>query len=684
MLKLSPCNSCCCRLSWFFIILSSSCSISASSRRVSNNPANPAFNGEALLGQQKPVSKTDEAPLPLWSPKRRKPPLVLRPAKKPPLLTTIDSAFAHSQSRRLAIASFTPEDLWDEESLNTSDRRQFSWRDVALRASLGLHIGFGTFEATSIEKQAAIDDAESMKERRWAMGVGESRRIYSNYRQDKFSSMKWSEGAHIRTQAHFAASGVRGDHDRNEDAFWWLETNGIAAMAVFDGHGGPDASDLAATEVLRWVPAFWMQWLRSNSDKLAQMASQVDPHPGLADFNSSIFWRDAMKKMFMSAQKKLGGVARTQGTTGSAVIVDRTSRQGVVAWVGDSQVLHARRDADGGWKIIWKSGVHHCENDVSWKHRLYDNKSWCDTSREKPYVCVGKTQFKNCIGVTRSLGDMNFLNDGAIMDTPEFHNLLLQEGDILLTASDGIWDVLDDDAVLSHLNEKQASTRRGNACKEDLDGLAHALTSDALIKWNRVKHNDDVSVVAWCMPGETQRSHTYVKVEDLVKKYIQFQEVIPEVRSITTGEASGDEHGNGSKSSMNNWLAQGGLGEYCRKIPRIGMARLLDYVQMNSTCGPVWMGENKTQETLTCKIEKRPATKDETAFGKCVIPLGSQCSKAYNNGGCQDGHRCSVFPRLLLHGRCAVREEKKLRDSSKGVTFYDSWEKAWDNDNDWE
>jgi serine/threonine protein phosphatase PrpC len=91
----------------------------------------------------------------------------------------------------------------------------------------------------------------------------------------------------------------------------------------------------------------------------------------------------------------------------------------------------------------------------------YDHKA-TDTTEKNRVKKAGGMFFKNRLGgslaITRSMGDFVFKKDGGfgLISEPHIQKVFIDLDDVfLLMASDGIWDVIDEEKAFSIVNEKK-------------------------------------------------------------------------------------------------------------------------------------------------------------------------------------------------------------------------------------
>eukprot|EP00930_Biecheleria_cincta_P095676 TRINITY_DN87619_c0_g1_i1.p1 TRINITY_DN87619_c0_g1~~TRINITY_DN87619_c0_g1_i1.p1 ORF type:complete len:600 (-),score=94.47 TRINITY_DN87619_c0_g1_i1:73-1872(-) len=488
-------------------------------------------------------------------------------------------------------------DIWTQSSYLPAPKRQLAFEDSRLWEAMSLSFQVSEFEVVSDERQKLMDHSDTMEEMRAHMGVGTVRSFMSHMTEE--------------AATRFAARSLRGEHASNEDALLWLETTRIAALAMLDGHGGSRVSDYASHAVLRAMPTLWLQQLQSGQDK-SQFAS---------------FWSSALKAHFADLQATLWEQNIEGGSTASVVVTDKNTGATVVAWLGDSRVMHARPREDDSWELRWISHEHVCTLDQSWNESCGTNEDVVCQKKEgsKPRACNGRS----CVGVTRALGDKPLFDLGLLVGSPEIHELNIQSDDVLLVASDGVWDMLHVDAVL-------------NALQQGVHDAAHYLTVKARALWAAHGHApDDISVVLW-----------HAQIEDPPAWD-------PFLARWRPGFPKYHLH-----ASSPQWLAKGGVGDWCQQLSSVSSPSLTGALKNlfspssarsskpESTCGFTEavnfdrFGQLPKLQQVGLQCFSRDSVHGRHpavgGYGVCAIPKWMPCGRLSLNPyyGCRPGTLC--------------------------------------------
>jgi serine/threonine protein phosphatase PrpC len=186
-----------------------------------------------------------------------------------------------------------------------------------------------------------------------------------------------------------------GRRESQEDMYAVIVTDEYVIAAVFDGHGGPEVAKHCC-EILK------------NDGKL----DFLDAHQGAID--------------------KLGiDIVDVQGTTATVVTINK--KEGLVYSenVGDSEA------------ILFKPGKPYIE--LTKSHNT--NKNVEDVTRIRnmggcvfPFRRNGSLYVMGSLNMTRSIGDTSLAP--YIIQDPHCFNAEMGHNDVLVVASDGLWDVM--------------------------------------------------------------------------------------------------------------------------------------------------------------------------------------------------------------------------------------------------
>jgi hypothetical protein len=247
--------------------------------------------------------------------------------------------------------------------------------------------------------------------------------------------------------------------------------------------------------------------------------------------------------------------------------------------------------------------IHNCSDCKDYEPRI------CDLTGGKPSTRYGPLRKK--VGVTRAFGDFDLQEHGVILgSTPSTEALTLQAGDLLILASDGLWDALHLDQVMREINQAPKNhIFTTNECQLNPARLSSELATLAKTSfWDTQGYQDDISVLAWCVPGHADESSAKSFLSD------------PQIAS--------------------DWLKGGGIGDRCQVInERVGLKRT-----QQSTCGHVNVNDLRSYDPkgIRLKCYNLDGSRPETnGFGTCALPRYRPCLRnKFVNGGCHQGLEC--------------------------------------------
>lgn len=261
---------------------------------------------------------------------------------------------------------------------------------------------------------------------------------------------------------------------------------GRSFVGVYDGHSGPDAAVAAAERLhlhLAAQPALWEEaWDAGGGDA----ASASPPLSGVTA---------ALVAAFRATDADILAAARARGgRQGAAALVAMLA--GDVLWTahaGDARAVLAR---DGGARA----------------HRLTaDHKPDAPAERGRILAAGGRVQWHGCarvvcagragrpaaaLAVSRSLGDLDFKEPHRLVSgDPEVGVVRLTPGDaFLLLASDGLWDVVSDQAAVDVAAAALAAATARAAADPAVDPPAEAAAA-LVAEAGARRSGDNVSVV---------------------------------------------------------------------------------------------------------------------------------------------------------------------------------------------
>jgi serine/threonine protein phosphatase PrpC len=218
-------------------------------------------------------------------------------------------------------------------------------------------------------------------------------------------------------------SARQGLRERMEDAVIYTRIRGktvpleVELCGLFDGHGGDTAAHFGA----QYSPTIFYDSYHTV------YAEGVDSEDLMAEAHALFF---QVLDTMMRAQSRISGTAALVGVIHKNVLS--------VSWAGDSRAVVA--DKYGKIKLVT---LDHKPNEPFEKVRI--ERAGGTVYREK-----GVWRFSG-MSLSRSLGDAAVkyrVPPDTLTHMPDYLTISLEEGDIVVLACDGIWDVLSTSEVL--------------------------------------------------------------------------------------------------------------------------------------------------------------------------------------------------------------------------------------------
>lgn len=205
-------------------------------------------------------------------------------------------------------------------------------------------------------------------------------------------------------------------------------------FAVFDGHGGGGASFVAS----RVFPSHFQEALSKSSAKDSLVETWTETYRNTEKSYGNFDWNHDQQTQ---AKRSLPNYAHQgrEGCTAVAAYVDSTNRRVSVANAGDSRCVLCRRDGTS----VALSEDHKPLNKGELKRLTAEGFI---VRRERIYKVDARGGIVGGgLNLSRALGDF-FYGDG-VPYTPDVreHDLNVSQDEFLLLASDGLWDVFNND-----------------------------------------------------------------------------------------------------------------------------------------------------------------------------------------------------------------------------------------------
>ena len=196
-----------------------------------------------------------------------------------------------------------------------------------------------------------------------------------------------------------------------------LENHHLSLFAVFDGHGGTTVSE----------------YLKNNFCENLKKVIKTD---------FSLNFREIFKRSIENIDKNFKDMenAKNCGSTGTIIIINKNSIY--CANVGDSKCFYINEK-----EAIQLTEDHNCKN----KEEVKELRS--------RGVLVFQNRVFGSLSLTRTFGDVDYKNEG-ITATPFINKIFVDKNNVkyLVIASDGIWDVVDNNQLFQMSTELKEGT----------------------------------------------------------------------------------------------------------------------------------------------------------------------------------------------------------------------------------
>jgi len=277
---------------------------------------------------------------------------------------------------------------------------------------------------------------------------------------------------------------AQGGRKYQEDSFALWENDfkkdGHALYCVFDGHGGAYFSSHASQHMTQFL-------VQSLSFK------QGD-------------YKEAIKKAFNEEDEALKDVHKKHpsgGTTATIALI--ANGELFVGNVGDSRCIVGRKQIG---QSIFENTAIQCTKDHSFgnseeQRRILDSGGIIEGGR---VISQG-----HGINMTRALGDFEFkrpinqAKDNWISAVPDIYQLTLRpENEFLILATDGLWNVWSDNAVVSKVAELQ---KEGKSAQQVSEIITMQISQE---RWS-----DNITIMVVFFLWETDQSGIHTTTESV-------------------------------------------------------------------------------------------------------------------------------------------------------------------------
>ncbi len=205
-----------------------------------------------------------------------------------------------------------------------------------------------------------------------------------------------------KTKFEMTHASEKGTRSYQEDRYvvYWVPDEGYL-LAVFDGHGGPEAAEICATEL---VPIFHEIYERN-----------MLPLP----------WDSIIRNVFEALNEETKHLG--SGCAASIAFIPENGKEVIVGVLGDAPVLVRKVNNE-----FWLSPEHNVRTNVAERVAAMDRGGFVANG----YLFA--TYSGNGLQMSRALGDRYL--DSVLSREPEIFRLATGPGSFVLVASDGVFD----------------------------------------------------------------------------------------------------------------------------------------------------------------------------------------------------------------------------------------------------
>lgn len=266
------------------------------------------------------------------------------------------------------------------------------------------------------------------------------------------------------------------NQDRGSIEYPFADDFGQALFCVFDGHGpGGDAVAHASM-------------ITMHTSLVAKEDLESQPEQALYSAFEDV---EAM----LNASHDTIDVADS-GTTGVAILM--RGDELYCGHVGDSRAVIGRKQADSNTLVPFQLTMDHTPADADETKAVNARGGKCLPAFGgwPPRVVMFLEGQMHSMMMTRSLGDSRFKEKGGLSALPEMTHYQLSNEDVcIVLASDGVWEMLSNEEVLSLIEaDKIASLDATDVCRAIVDKARH--------QWEVVEgdYRDDITVTVIFLP----------------------------------------------------------------------------------------------------------------------------------------------------------------------------------------
>eukprot|EP00931_Biecheleriopsis_adriatica_P010429 TRINITY_DN111504_c0_g1_i1.p1 TRINITY_DN111504_c0_g1~~TRINITY_DN111504_c0_g1_i1.p1 ORF type:complete len:348 (+),score=67.42 TRINITY_DN111504_c0_g1_i1:2-1045(+) len=272
----------------------------------------------------------------------------------------------------------------------------------------------------------------------------------------------------------YAISQNKGLH-RGEDMIVTSGSNEVYNISLLmDGHGGQD--------VVKHAGRYLQHTLLEHCSTGSAAASPAEES-----------WPGCATRAFATYQKDVRRQSLRGGAVVVVVLVEIETSRVAFAWAGDAAALIL--DARG--QVIFRTSSHTLDNKEELA-RIQAGRAQYSYEIDDGYLCHTNERV-GCVEPTRGIGDLKFESAG-FLPVPETSELMdLAADDMVIVASDGLWDVIEEHEVIRHVMLDR-DLDFSSPPSDTRAALATKLVQNAIDEWRQQYDDseaDDVCLLMW-------------------------------------------------------------------------------------------------------------------------------------------------------------------------------------------
>jgi len=211
----------------------------------------------------------------------------------------------------------------------------------------------------------------------------------------------------------------------NQDNFFFCQTSRFRICCVADGHG----------EFGHWVSHWTVRIVMARLTLYLDQAEQLPKDDAI----TLVF--DLAHKIVQYAAKQAGYDVWLSGTTLTVAIIDLSTRQTVMAWVGDSRCVAGRVNEKGVMEVVASTLDHKPQSPEEKRRIVAAGGEVVRLQNDLPHRVFVRGKEAPGLAMSRAVGDLMAASVG-VSHTPSFKRFVFEADQVLLCCSDGVWEFI--------------------------------------------------------------------------------------------------------------------------------------------------------------------------------------------------------------------------------------------------